>query len=160
VPLAVFRGYTCWLQVTLVVFGVGLAMALDEWVCLIATDGSNASYLLPVSFWGAVFAVGAAVAYTVGLTAYRARRRESSLNRTFATLFVLVVTFTLSGCGDDEPTVPDDAPPGHTISQDGVPHMPGLMDPTQNCVACHGADLMGGDGGEPSCFSCHGKKWP
>jgi hypothetical protein len=78
VPLAVFRGYTRRLQVALVVFGVGLAMALDEWVYLIATDGSNASYLLPVSFWGAVFAVGAAVAYTVALTVYRAGRRGSS----------------------------------------------------------------------------------
>jgi hypothetical protein len=27
---------------------------MDEWVYLIATDGTNASYLLPVSFWGAV----------------------------------------------------------------------------------------------------------
>jgi hypothetical protein len=46
-------------------FGVGLAMALDEWVYLIATDGSNASYLLPVSFRGAVVAVGLAVAYAL-----------------------------------------------------------------------------------------------
>lgn len=78
VPLAVFRGYTRRLQVALVVFGVGLAMALDEWVYLIATDGSNASYLLPVSFWGAVIAVGAAVVYTVVLTAYRTGRRQRS----------------------------------------------------------------------------------
>lgn len=78
VPLVVFRGYTRRLQVALVVFGVGLAMALDEWVYLIATDGSNASYLLPVSFWGAVIAVGAAVAYTVGLTVYRTGRRQRS----------------------------------------------------------------------------------
>jgi hypothetical protein len=34
--------------------GVGLSLVVDEWVYLIATDGTNASYLLPVSFWGAV----------------------------------------------------------------------------------------------------------
>ena len=44
-------------------FGIGLSLALDEWVYLIATDGSNASYLLPVSFWGGVVVVGAAVLY-------------------------------------------------------------------------------------------------
>jgi hypothetical protein len=34
--------------------GVGFSLVLDEWVYLIVTDGSNASYLLPVSFWGAL----------------------------------------------------------------------------------------------------------
>jgi hypothetical protein len=52
-------------------FGIGLGLALDEWVYLIATDGSNASYLLPVSFWGGVIVVGAAVLYAV-LVARRA----------------------------------------------------------------------------------------
>ena len=52
-------------------FGIGLGLALDEWVYLIATDGSNASYLLPVSFWGAVIVVGTAVLYAV-LVARRA----------------------------------------------------------------------------------------
>jgi hypothetical protein len=56
-------------------FGVGLALALDEWVYLIATDGSNASYLLPVSFWGGlVFIVGAAL-YVMALL-WLQRRRE------------------------------------------------------------------------------------
>lgn len=44
-------------------FGIGLSLALDEWVYLIATDGSNASYLVPVSFWGGVVVVGAALVY-------------------------------------------------------------------------------------------------
>jgi hypothetical protein len=44
-------------------FGIGLSLALDEWVYLIVTDGSNASYLLPVSFWGGVVMVAAAVLY-------------------------------------------------------------------------------------------------
>ena len=74
VPLAVFRGSTRRLDLALVVFGVGLGMALDEWVYLIATDGSNASYLLPVSFWGGVAAVGLACAYAAGLAVGRRGR--------------------------------------------------------------------------------------
>ena len=46
-------------------FGMGLGLALDEWVYLIATDGSNASYLLPISFWGGLIVVGVAVLYAV-----------------------------------------------------------------------------------------------
>jgi hypothetical protein len=38
-------------------------MMLDEWVYLIVTDGSNSSYLLPVSFWGGLAMVLACVAY-------------------------------------------------------------------------------------------------
>jgi hypothetical protein len=50
---------------TIVVFGVGLALALDEWLYLIVTDGTNASYLLPVSFWGGFAAIVLAVGYTL-----------------------------------------------------------------------------------------------
>ena len=54
-------------------FGIGLSLALDEWVYLIATDGSNASYLLPLSFWGGVVVVGVAV-LLVALLTWRAGR--------------------------------------------------------------------------------------
>lgn len=54
-------------------FGIGLSLALDEWVYLIATDGSNASYLLPVSFWGGVVVVGTAVVYIAVLIWRRSR---------------------------------------------------------------------------------------
>lgn len=64
-PLALRAGRSRGLDVTCVVFGGGLALALDEVVYLIATDGSNASYLLPVSFWGAVIVVGAGVFWLV-----------------------------------------------------------------------------------------------
>lgn len=46
-------------------FGTGLSLALDEWVYLITTDGSNASYLLPISFWGGVVCVGLACLYVL-----------------------------------------------------------------------------------------------
>lgn len=46
-------------------FGVGMSLVLDEWVYLIATDGSNSSYLLPISFWGGVVMILLASVYTV-----------------------------------------------------------------------------------------------
>ncbi len=67
VPLAVFQGSSRKLDLARLVFGAGLGMALDEWVYLIATDGSNASYLLPVSFWGGVIVTGLACLYVVVL---------------------------------------------------------------------------------------------
>jgi hypothetical protein len=65
VPLVVTPSWSRLNDVATAVFGVGLSMVLDEWVYLIATDGSNASYLLPVSFWGGVVVIGLAVVYTV-----------------------------------------------------------------------------------------------
>ncbi len=67
IPLAVLRGSSRWMDAALVAFGVGLGLALDEWVYLIVTDGSNTSYLLPISFWGGLVAVGLAIGYAIGL---------------------------------------------------------------------------------------------
>jgi hypothetical protein len=64
IPLAVLQGQSRWLDGAALLFGAGLSMALDEWVFLIATDGSNASYLLPVSWRGAVVMIALACAYT------------------------------------------------------------------------------------------------
>lgn len=78
VPLALLGRDGPGRRLALVVFGSGLAMALDEWVYLIATDGSNAAYLLPVSFWGGVAMIGLACAYVL-LAAWhiaRGRRRD------------------------------------------------------------------------------------
>jgi hypothetical protein len=58
IPLVLRRSRSRGLDLACIVFGVGLSLALDEVVYLIATDGSNASYLLPVSFWGGVVVVG------------------------------------------------------------------------------------------------------
>ena len=55
------------LDAACVAFGAGLALALDEVVYLIATDGSNASYLLPLSFWGGVVVVGLGAAWVVAV---------------------------------------------------------------------------------------------
>ena len=66
-PLAIFQEPARWLDVATIVFGVGLSMSLDEWVYLITTDGTNASYLLPISFWGGVTMMGLACGYAVAL---------------------------------------------------------------------------------------------
>ncbi|HLE56610.1 MAG TPA: hypothetical protein VJB15_05950 [Rhodothermia bacterium] len=74
IPLALFPGRSLILDVASVAFGAGLALALDEWVYLIATDGSNASYLLPVSLKGGVLMVGLAVLYVAVLYIVSRRR--------------------------------------------------------------------------------------
>jgi hypothetical protein len=58
IPLVLRSGRSRGLDLACIIFGAGLSLALDEVVYLIATDGSNASYLLPVSFWGGVVVVG------------------------------------------------------------------------------------------------------
>lgn len=79
IPLAILDASTRGLELARWIFGAGLGMALDEWVYLIATDGSNASYLLPVSFWGGVVVIGLALVYTATLTffGWRAVRKPS-----------------------------------------------------------------------------------
>jgi ribosomal protein S18 acetylase RimI-like enzyme len=78
VPLAISPARSRWMAAACVAFGCGLALALDEWVYLIVTDGSNASYLLPVSFRGGVVMVGLAVVYVLWL-ARGARRDEQAM---------------------------------------------------------------------------------
>ena len=75
-PLTLFRGASRWLDVAAVVFGVGLSLALDEWVYLIATDGSNASYLLPVSFWGGLVMIALACVYVGVLLVVHGLKRK------------------------------------------------------------------------------------
>ena len=75
IPLALFNRHSLALDIASVAFGSGLALALDEWVYLIATDGSNASYLLPVSLKGGILMVGLAALYIAVL--YLASRGRS-----------------------------------------------------------------------------------
>jgi hypothetical protein len=53
----------------LIALGVGSAMVLDQVVYLITTDGSNASYLKPISLWGAVVLIGLATVLLLALYA-------------------------------------------------------------------------------------------
>ena len=75
IPLALFPGKSRILDAAAVLFGAGLALALDEWVYLITTDGTNASYLLPVSLWGGIVMVALAVAYIGVLYIVSGKRR-------------------------------------------------------------------------------------
>ena len=70
IPLALFGRDSRGRRVALTLFGAGLAMALDEWVYLITTDGTNSSYLLPVSLWGGVVVVGFAAVYAILLAVF------------------------------------------------------------------------------------------
>ena len=62
-PLVLFHGNSRWLDLSAIAFGAGLSMALDEWVYLITTDGSDASYLLPISLWGGAVMVALTLVY-------------------------------------------------------------------------------------------------
>jgi len=64
----------------------------------------------------------------------------------------------ISACNDTV-TAPEGVPASHTVRHGGAFHAPGLQSPAANCASCHGNDLTGGVNGEPSCFSCHGRKW-
>ena len=75
-----------------------------------------------------------------------------------AVLFGLALVLPALACSDSA-TVPEDAPEGHTVMKSGVAHAPGLNNPMVSCTSCHGADLRGGNEGQPSCFRCHGQKW-
>ena len=63
IPLALFPRNSRILDAMAALFGAGLSLALDEWVYLIVTDGTNASYLLPVSLKGGTLMVVLAAAY-------------------------------------------------------------------------------------------------
>jgi hypothetical protein len=79
IPLALFPRNSLVTDVMAVVFAAGLALALDEWVYLIATDGTNASYLLPVSLEGGIAMVGLAVLY-VGILYMLSRDKQPPSN--------------------------------------------------------------------------------
>jgi hypothetical protein len=53
----------------LVALGAGSAMVLDQVIYLITTDGTNRSYLTPISLWGAIVLEGLAVALLLVLYA-------------------------------------------------------------------------------------------
>lgn len=66
-----FQPATPWLRLAcLAVLGSGSAMVLDEMVYLIATDGANASYVKPISVWGAFVHIGLAVGLLLVLYAW------------------------------------------------------------------------------------------
>lgn len=77
IPLALSPRNTTRMRFVAAGFGAGLALTLDEWLYLIVTDGSNASYLLPVSLAGSLGLNALAAAY---LLVYSGRNRDSRQN--------------------------------------------------------------------------------
>jgi hypothetical protein len=47
----------------------------------------------------------------------------------------------------------------HTRIMQGVAHADPAGKAERYCSYCHGANLAGGAGFEPSCYQCHGKNW-
>jgi len=74
IPAVLFQGHSLWTDIACAAFGAGLGMTLDEWVYLIATDGSNASYLLPVSLRGGIVMISLATLYIAVLYLISRRR--------------------------------------------------------------------------------------
>jgi hypothetical protein len=77
IPLILFSNPGRILNLATAIFGIGLSLALDEWVYLIATDGSNMSYLLPVSFWGGLILVGLTCLY-IGALYFWFRKKDKT----------------------------------------------------------------------------------
>jgi hypothetical protein len=63
IPLALNPRDTRRMRFVAAGFGAGVALTLDEWLYLIVTDGSNASYLLPISLAGSLALNALAAAY-------------------------------------------------------------------------------------------------
>ncbi len=78
VPLILWSHRSRATDLACLIFGCGLSLALDEWVYLIVTDGSNDAYLLPISFWGGAFLVSMACLYTAALANLRRGRSRSA----------------------------------------------------------------------------------
>jgi len=65
IPLVIVQGSNKILDLATLGFGAGLAMVLDETIFLVVTDGSNSSYLLPVSLFGGIFMISAAALWAM-----------------------------------------------------------------------------------------------
>ena len=61
-------------KITIILAGISSALVLDEIVYLIATDGSDASYLTPVSLWGAITLT--ATILTLAIILYNAKKHK------------------------------------------------------------------------------------
>jgi hypothetical protein len=77
IPLILFSNSGRILNLATAIFGIGLSLALDEWVYLITTDGSNMSYLLPVSLWGGLILVGLTCLY-IGALYFWFRKKDKT----------------------------------------------------------------------------------
>ena len=66
-----------WRDVTPVLQGIGGALVLDQIVFLIVTDGTNDSYILPVSFWGGLVFMIIGTGFLGLVSVFAGKRRGS-----------------------------------------------------------------------------------
>jgi mono/diheme cytochrome c family protein len=83
---------------------------------------------------------------------------KNASSRGLQATLALSAALVLAVCGNGDPADPGQAPASHTVRRGSAWHAPGLNDPEQSCISCHGADLRGA-GQAPSCYRCHGQKW-
>ena len=74
IPLAIGVAPSRGRDILVAALGVGLALVLDEWVYLITTRGTNADYLLPISFRGGMAMI--ALAALIAAVSYRISARR------------------------------------------------------------------------------------
>ncbi len=79
IPLALINSRRRWLDLARVVMFIGLSLVLDEWVYLIATDGSDDMYLSAVSWWGSGIMISLACIYVIAIVMVQ-KRRDSIAN--------------------------------------------------------------------------------
>lgn len=48
---------------------------------------------------------------------------------------------------------------GHTEDLQGIAHAVPMVKGERYCRLCHGENLVGGTGNQPSCYQCHGRTW-
>ena len=76
IPLILFSDQSRILNLATAIFGIGLSLAADEWVYLIATDGSNVSYFLPISLWGGMILLGLICLYIGALFFWSTKKNK------------------------------------------------------------------------------------
>ena len=77
IPAALLRSHGPLKSLAVAVFGVGLGLALDEWVLFVIRETApDAPYMTPWSVAGAAILVGLVVAYAFVVGRFAASRRE------------------------------------------------------------------------------------
>lgn len=76
IPLLLTECKTRLSDALVIAFGIGLSMALDEWIYLIVTDGSDAAYLSSASFWGGIIVTGLVVLYILATWLFTRRCKK------------------------------------------------------------------------------------
>jgi hypothetical protein len=78
--------------------------------------------------------------------------------RIIASLIISILLVQVSGCADQDAYSPKNIRAHDTLIK-AVAHANPALNAERYCSQCHGQSLVGGTGGEPSCYQCHGRMW-